>query len=174
TNYGATGIAVDAVGGKVYWFDDSPGSMSIKQANLDGTGTEVFVENSGYAYSLVIPFDYSASPPIVLPTVTTTTASTVTATSATLGGDVTANGGAAVSERGIVWATTANPTTANNKVAIGDGTGSSSQNIGLPAGTTIHYRAYATNSEGTSYGSEESLTTSAATAPGNALRFDGT
>ncbi len=92
---------------------------------------------------------------VTVPTVTTTTASAITASSAALGGNVTADGGATITERGIVWATTASPTTANNKVAMGSGTGIFSQTVGsLPSGTIIYYRAYATNSVGTSYGDE--------------------
>src|SRR5690606_11504028 len=108
------------------------------------------------------------------PTVNTTAASTITPTSGTLGGNVTADGGATVTERGIVWGTTTNPTTANNRVAIEDGTGSFSQTIGLPGEQTIYVRTYAVNYEGTSYGSEESFITPAAIVPGNGLAFDGT
>jgi subtilisin-like proprotein convertase family protein len=102
---------------------------------------------------------------LVAPTVTTATQSGVTATSAVLGGNVTADGGASVTERGIVWATTTNPTTANNKVAHGTtGTGTFSATvINLPAGTTIYVRAYAINSAGTSYGNEISFMTQAGT-----------
>src|SRR5690606_24175579 len=71
------------------------------------------------------------------PTVSTTPATAITATSAVLGGNITADGGATVTERGIVWATTTNPTIANNKVIIGNGTGVFSQTVNsLPSGTT--------------------------------------
>lgn len=97
-----------------------------------------------------------------LATLTTTSPSLLTATSATLGGNVTADGGATVTERGVVYATTANPTTANNKVTIGAGTGTFSQNVtGLTASTTYHVRAYAINSAGTSYGGDSTFTTPA-------------
>jgi hypothetical protein len=102
-----------------------------------------------------------------LPTVTTTTATNVGATSAIIGGNVTSDGGEATVQRGIVWATTANPTIANNKFQIGTGGGTFTNTVtGLTAGSTIYYRAYATNSAGTSYGAESTLTTGAAlTAP---------
>lgn len=95
-----------------------------------------------------------------LPTVTTTPASTITSTGATLGGNVTGDGNATVSERGVVYATTQTPTTSNTKVAVGTGTGSFSSSLsGLNPGVTYFIRAYATNSAGTGYGNEVSFTT---------------
>ncbi len=112
-----------------------------------------------------IPTNYPA-PSITLavaPTVTSTVATTIKSVSATLGGNVTADGGDATIERGIVWATTINPTIANNKFQIGTGTGLFSSVVtGLPAATTIYFRAYATNTGGTSYGTELNFTTGAA------------
>lgn len=102
-------------------------------------------------------------------TVTTATQSGVTSSSATLGGNVTADGGASVTDRGIVWATTATPTTSNNKVTNGSGTGSFSGTVsGFPASTLIYVRAYATNSAGTAYGSQISFTTSGPVLSSNA------
>lgn len=107
-----------------------------------------------------VAFGGDAVPTVVVPTVTTTTQSNVATTSATLGGDVSADGGASVTDRGIVWATTSNPTTSNNKVSIGSGTGVFSQSVtSLPASTTIYVRAFATNTAGTAYGSQISFTT---------------
>ena len=98
----------------------------------------------------------------VAPTVSSTAAGAITSNSATLGGNVTADGGASVSDRGIVWATTANPTTSNNKVGMGSGTGAFSATVGsLPFNTTIYFRAYAINNKGTSYGANLSFVTSA-------------
>jgi len=96
------------------------------------------------------------------PTVTTTAITTIGATSATLGGNVTDDGGASVT-RGVVYSTTdANPTIAGGatQVAIGSGAGSFSQSVGsLTPGTTYHVNAYAINSQGTSYGTATSFTT---------------
>src|SRR5690606_7029203 len=109
-------------------------------------------------------------------TVTTSASSGITATTATFSGNVTADGGATVSERGFVYGTTANPTTANTKVQDdGTGTGSFSEVVtGLTAGTEYFVRAYATNSEGTSYGGVESFTTSAGAPSGGTqtINFD--
>lgn len=116
-----------------------------------------------------IPTNYPA-PSITLavaPTVTSSAATNIKSVSATLGGDVTADGGDATIEKGIVWSTTVNPTIANNKFQMGIGTGSFGGVVtGFPAATTIYYRAYATNSGGTNYGAESNFTTGAAlTAP---------
>jgi len=95
-----------------------------------------------------------------LATVTTTAASAITNTSATSGGNVTNDGGATVTARGICYATTQNPTTANTVVNSGSGTGTFTSNLsGLTLGTTYYVRAFATNSVGTAYGNQISFTT---------------
>jgi M6 family metalloprotease-like protein len=95
-----------------------------------------------------------------IPTVTTTAASSITSSTATSGGNVTADGGATVTERGICYATTQTPTTANSKVTSGTGTGTFTANMsGLAASTTYYVRAYAINSNGTAYGAQVSFTT---------------
>lgn len=93
-----------------------------------------------------------------LPTVSTTSATPGTPadpTQANSTGNVTAEGGVAVTERGIVWNTTGAPTTANNKVAhASGGTGPFTVTLtSLTPGQKIYYRAYAINSVGTAYGS---------------------
>ncbi len=96
------------------------------------------------------------------PTISTTNISAITQTSAVSGGDVTHNGGASVTERGIVWGLNANPTLSDNVITdAGTGLGSFTSNItGLSAATTYHVRAYATNANGTSYGIDKPFSTS--------------
>ena len=90
----------------------------------------------------------------------TTEASDITQTSATSGGNVSADGGAEITARGICWSTGQTPTTADNKTTNGSGTGSFTSNItGLGDNTTYYVRAFATNSVGTSYGAEVSFKT---------------
>ena len=94
------------------------------------------------------------------PTVTTAAVTNITQTTATGGGNVTSDGGGAVTTRGVCWSTTANPTTANNKTTDGSGTGTFTSSLtGLTANTLYYVRAYATNSAGTSYGSQVNFTT---------------
>lgn len=99
---------------------------------------------------------------VTTPTVTTESpASSITSNSAQGGGEVTDDGDGTVSERGIVWGTSPNPTIAGNKQASGSGTGvfSSVNMTGLDSDTHYYYRAYATNEAGTAYGSDVELDT---------------
>ena len=94
------------------------------------------------------------------PTLTTSSVSSITSTSANAGGNISSDGGAAVSARGLVYATISNPTLVNTVLTIGSGTGSFSGSItGLTPNTTYYLRAYATNSAGTGYGNEISFQT---------------
>ena len=97
---------------------------------------------------------------IQLPTVTTTIVTNVTSTTATSGGNVTDDGGATVTARGVCWSTSPDPTIDDNKTTDGNGTGAiTSQLTNLTHSTTYYIRAYATNSEGTSYGEQRYFST---------------
>jgi gliding motility-associated-like protein len=97
---------------------------------------------------------------INVPMVTTTVASGITVISANSGGNVIADGGAAVTARGVVWSTSPAPTVPGTSTSNGTGSGSfTSLMTGLAGGTTYYYRAYATNATGTGYGAEYSFTT---------------
>ncbi|MCX6320482.1 MAG: fibrobacter succinogenes major paralogous domain-containing protein [Bacteroidia bacterium] len=96
-----------------------------------------------------------------IPTLTTTAVTAITETTATGGGNITSDGGATITARGVCWGTVTNPTTANNKTTDGTGTGTFTSSItGLTANTTYYVRAYTTNSIGTVYGNQVSFTTS--------------
>ena len=96
-----------------------------------------------------------------LPELTTTAATAITSISATIGGNVTSDGGASVTARGVCWNAATNPTTSNSKTSDGTGKGSFASSLaGLTANTKYYARAYATNSSGTAYGNEISFTTS--------------
>lgn len=95
-----------------------------------------------------------------LPTVTTDDATNIEQTSATSGGNVTSDGGATVTARGVCWSTSTNPTLSDSYTTNGSGTGTFVSNItGLTANTLYYVRAYATNSVGTVYGNEITFTT---------------
>ena len=96
------------------------------------------------------------------PTVTTKEITDITSYTATSGGEVTQDSGLTVTQRGIVWSTSQNPTTTTNlgKTTDGSGTGSYiSELTGLVLNTTYYIRAYATNEKGTSYGEQKQFTT---------------
>ncbi len=101
-----------------------------------------------------------------IPVLVTNAVSAIDYTSAISGGDVTSDGGAAVTARGICLSTSANPTISNDTTINGSGLGSFNANMtGMNPGTTYYVRAYATNSVGTAYGNEITFTTIAATLP---------
>ncbi len=96
------------------------------------------------------------------PTVSTAAISGITATTALCGGNITADGDAALTARGVCWSTQPNPTLTDNAGFTMDGYCSgtfSSELTGLTSGTTYYVRAYATNGMGTSYGEVISFTT---------------
>lgn len=96
----------------------------------------------------------------LLPSVTTAAVSNVDPTGASVGGDITDDGGCAVTERGVVWGVRTAPTTANRKVALGSGAGVFTTALSnLYSNKTYYLRAYATNSKGTGYGEERLFTT---------------
>jgi hypothetical protein len=133
-------------------------------SNLTGlsSNTKYYVKayatnSAGTAYGNQVSFTTT----ILLPVVTTDEVSAVTAATATGGGNVTSEGGAPVTVRGVCWNNATNPTTGNSKTTNGTGTGVFTSSItGLIHGTTYYVRAYATNSGGTVYGNEVSFTAS--------------
>ncbi|MEI7983481.1 MAG: hypothetical protein WCI71_17660, partial [Bacteroidota bacterium] len=96
-----------------------------------------------------------------IPTVTTPTATSVTSTTAILGGDITSDGGAAILERGTVWKTTTGVAITDHKLAEG-GTATgvfSHERTTLPAKTQIFFKAYASNFNGPALSEEASFFT---------------
>jgi hypothetical protein len=99
--------------------------------------------------------------PVYGATVSTDAVTGITSTSAVMGGNITNEGGATVTGRGVCYSTSVNPTTSDNKVEMGSGAGAFSLPItGLTAGTTYYARAYGINSQGTTYGTPVTFTTS--------------
>ena len=117
-----------------------------------------FAQNRiGVAYGETKAFTTAST---VIPTVLTTAATQVTTNSAVVGGNVTDDGGAEVTERGIVYSTTPNPTTANSKLTSGSGVGEFTCDLtDLQSNATYYARAYAINKKGVAYGEEVSFAT---------------
>jgi alpha-tubulin suppressor-like RCC1 family protein len=111
-------------------------------------------------YSQAVDFKLFLNNASTAPFLLTTAVSNITTNSASSGGNITDDGGFAVTARGVCWSTSQNPTTANSKTTDGSSTGSFTSYItGLTPLTTYYVRAYATNSIGTNYGSQVSFTT---------------
>ncbi|MBO7143773.1 MAG: hypothetical protein J6W13_02995 [Salinivirgaceae bacterium] len=125
--------------------DLEPGTTYYVRAyatNVSGTGygeQQMFTTLSGLPNVLTAAVDTAA----------------ITATTATLGGTVSTDGGFACTARGICYGTQPAPTIANAHTADGSGTGDFTSHIaGLQSGITYYARAYATNVIGTVYGEE--------------------
>lgn len=119
-----------------------------------------FVQSStlGLAYGNTISF--TTLPVSSVPTLSTYAADQITQTDARSGGyTITANGN--LTEKGICWNTTGNPTIADNHNSMST---SSADNFtmavdGLTCNNTYYVRAYAINQYGVGYGNQISFTT---------------
>lgn len=86
----------------------------------------------------------------ILPVVTTLSATQVLTSSAVVTGKVT---GDAITERGIVWSTSIDPTIQHNKIPAQESTEEFTKHLsGLPQGSVVYARAYAVNPGGIVYG----------------------
>jgi hypothetical protein len=113
----------------------------------------------GTAYGNQISFtttNISAS----LPTLSTTSANSITNSTAVSGGNISSDGGSNVTQRGVCWSSTQNPSISNNITNSGTGIGSFTSSLtGLTANTIYYVKAFATNGVGTAYGNQISFTT---------------
>jgi uncharacterized protein (TIGR02145 family) len=152
--------------------------------STDGTTSGTFVSNltgltsgtlyhvrayatnsAGTAYGNDLSFTTTAP---VIPTLTTTAITSIDETTAVSGGNITSDGGGAVTARGVCWATTTSPVATGSHTSDGTSTGIFTSNItGLTGGTTYYVRAYATNSAGTAYGNQISFNSKLADVDGN-------
>ena len=172
------GNVLDAGGGiisarGVCWGTSINPTINTNDTTINGSGTGSFTSNitglspattyyvrayatneKGTAYGEQLTFT------TLIPTVTTNSVSNITSNTATCGGNVTNDGGSAVTARGVCWSTTINPTINNNKTVDGSGLGTFTSNItGLLPSTTYYVRAYATNLQGTAYGEQRTFKT---------------
>ena len=116
------------------------GSFTAVMNNLDDNTTyyvRAYATNSaGTAYGNVVTFTTPIN--ITLPVLTTAAITNLSQNSATSGGNITSNGGGAISASGICWSKTNNPPTLNDSKASGttaSGSFSFAMN-GLDANTT--------------------------------------
>jgi hypothetical protein len=148
------------------------GGTTVTRSAITQTGLSV--ANGSYLYlrwnidtvgsnSQGIGIDDISVTSLLGPTATTGSASALAQTTATLGGNITATGGANATQRGVYVSTT-------NGFADGAGikvsaTGSFGTGVytvnatGLNAGTVYYFKAFAVNTVGTSYGAQGTFTT---------------
>jgi uncharacterized protein (TIGR02145 family) len=112
----------------------------------------------GTAYGNQLSFTTSVP---TIATVTTLGATMITASTASLEGEVLSDGGSAVTAKGMAYsAINANPTISNSTTNNGSGTGYFLSSLSGLSPTTVYYvRAYATNNLGTAYGNTVNFTT---------------
>ena len=161
----------------VCWSSSTSSPTTSNSKTTNGTGSESFTSsitglspnttyyvrayatnNAGTAYGSQISF---RTLNISLPSISTNSVSSITASNASSGGTITSDGGASIISKGVCWSsTTSYPTTSSSKTIDGSGTGLFTSLItGLSPNTTYYIRAYATNSAGTAYGSVRSFKT---------------
>lgn len=170
--------------GSVYSSVDLSENSDMSDAQNYGTGAlsedkhfVLTVENlkgsTNYYYQYKVWNSFNVDQPIVfeikhftttlgLPTVVTKEVQGITTVSADCEGEITGDGGLAVTARGLCWGRQPNPslTTSEHFSEEGTGTGSFNTHItGLEPNTKYYVRAYATNGKGTSYGNEQVFTT---------------
>lgn len=110
--------------------------------------------------SLIVLLLMIACNPKEKPIVTTNSVTDVTYKSVVVEANVESDGGAEVTDRGVCWSVTQNPTISNEHKNNGAGLGIYVTQIdNLENATKYYVKAYATNSEGTSYGEEISFET---------------
>lgn len=114
-----------------------------------------FKIGSGFGKSISKDFNTKSC----LPTVSTDSITNITPTSAICGGHCTDVCDSEITQRGVCWSTTENPSADQNKNITKDGSGNgkyTSNIIGLTQGTTYYVKAYATNKKGeTGYGMQQ-------------------
>ncbi|MBM3863318.1 MAG: hypothetical protein FJ385_05090, partial [Verrucomicrobia bacterium] len=142
--------------------EDAAGTYEDQVTPSAATGGTFTASNYDITYATG---DIIVSAGASAPTVTTSAATSVGANTATLNGNVSADGGAEVTARGFVSSTTdATPELGESGVtqsaSASGGTGLIDAALSsLSANTTHYFQAYATNSAGTTYGGVQSFTT---------------
>ena len=174
TNDGGSNITTHGI---VWSTSENPGIDSYRGITNDGTGKGEFTSkisnlspntnyyvrayatnSAGTAYGTQVTFKTPLN--ISTPTVNTTPVTVFTSTSATVGGNITADGGVTVTEHGVFWGNSSNPETTGTKLPISGVTEVFSTNLlGLNPNTIYYVNAYAINSQGTAYGTQISFTT---------------
>jgi hypothetical protein len=132
----------------------------VQYWNNSGIGSFIEIQRKRNNLSINRVINYGGWSNIALPTLTTTSISSIDFTTAVSGGNISDQGSSSILSEGVCWNTGGNPTTMDSHTSDGTTFGSFTSNLtGLVEGTTYFVRAYATNAYGTSYGNEVSFET---------------
>lgn len=92
----------------------------------------------------------------------------ITNNSAISGGNITSDGGSVITDRGVCWSFSENPTINDNKTNDGEGIGEFSSSLtNLISNTTYYVRSYTINELGVTYGNEVEFKTDCDEPTGN-------
>jgi hypothetical protein len=131
----------------------SPTSQAIDKGTDVGIAYEVLPDLGPYEWA-----DYPAEPSI--PSISTRYPSLINTSTISTGGFMIADGGSSITAKGVCYNTTGAPDITDNLVSGGIGVDDYNVTIeDLLPNVTYYICAYATNSEGTGYGSTYSITT---------------
>ena len=138
--------------------------VPVSNIGIPGNGS-IWVGFSSDVVFGINAIQLSSSSTPTAPTVTTQAVTSINSSAATGNGNITGLGSANPTAHGVCYSTSANPTTSDTCTDEGaaSSTGAFTTSLtGLTASTTYYVRAYATNTVGTSYGSDVTFSTSAA------------
>ena len=175
----ASGDAVIARG--VVWSTTSNPTVDLSTKTMNGAGSGTFTSSitglspgtlyyvrayatnsNGTDYGLQRSFTTLRAPTVAA----TSAASSITYYTADMSGNISSDNGIAITARGFVYApaaTTTSPTLSNSFVTVSGTTGTYTGTItGLIESTTYYVSSYATNSNGTTYGTPISFTSAIA------------
>ncbi len=157
-NYGQS-TTLTASGANSYRWNTNATTASI---TVSPTTTTTYTVTGTNSYGCTATANVTVTVNFLAPVVVTNDVSGITGTTATCGGNVTDDGGASVTTRGVCWSSTNTNPIASDSCTTNDGYGMgsfTSSIVGLTRGVTYYVRAYATNSAGTSYGETRTFTT---------------
>ena len=135
-----------------YLFLDAGSPGITKRIELKGMGQE------SYNYGDIFLYNKNDG---ATPTISTSSVRDITSNSAICGGNITSDGGAEVTQRGLCWSTNENPNVSDSKISCGNGTGEFTGTMtDLSPNTRYFVRAFASNAIGTAYGEQREFMTS--------------
>ena len=172
TNIDGEAMQQGGTAGWIFTVNDVKGSVGPAVANIASGDHVIWYWSSSMSQAIPTWAELTSggstvgggSAAVLTPTVQTVAATSVTATSAVLNGDITSDNGYDVTDYGFLWGTSASSPANKLDVGANNQSGAFTDTLSsLTAGTTYYFEAYATNSYGTADGSFLSFTTGAQT-----------